>query len=109
VLEKSAAISAEHGRMVLSIAKEVLAGEIRGQKNYDAAIAHLEAPCDWKTSGVQPSLLSPLFHGHALGACCWKQTDPQKPRLLLGRSEAAIGENGWALFGLMQALKAQVR
>jgi len=38
--------------------------------------------------------------------CCWKQTDPPKPRLCTGKISSAI-ENGWALFGLMQALKAQ--
>jgi len=76
------------GRMVLSIAKEVLAGEITAaKKNYDAAIAHSSsAPCDWKTLWCTPSLLSSTIHRVTRSAqCCWKQTDPPKPRLFTGK------------------------
>jgi hypothetical protein len=76
------------GRAILSIAQEVLAGEIAAaKKNYDAAIAHLERAVRLEDALVytEPS----EFHyppRQALGAILLEAKRPPKPRLFTGKT-----------------------
>jgi len=97
------------GRMVLSIAREVLAGEISAaKKNYDAAIAHLERAVRLEDALVYTEPAE--FHyppRHALGAVLLEANRPAEAETVYWEDLKRNRENGWALFGLMQALKAQ--
>jgi tetratricopeptide (TPR) repeat protein len=97
------------GRMVLSIAKEVLAGEIAAaKKNYDAAIAHLERAVRLEDALVYTEPAE--FHyppRQALGAVLLEANRPAEAETVYWEDLKRNRENGWALFGLMQALKAQ--
>jgi len=97
------------GLAVLSIAPEVLGGEIEAaKKNYDAAIAHLERavrledalvytePAEWHYPPRQ-ALAAVLLEANRAGEAetvYW--ADLKKNR-----------NNGWSLYGLMKALQAQ--
>jgi tetratricopeptide (TPR) repeat protein len=96
-------------RAVLSIAPEVLAGEIAAaKKNYDVAINHLERavrledalvytePAEWH---YPPRL--------ALGAILLEANRPAEAETVYWEDLRRNRENGWALFGLTAALKAQ--
>jgi tetratricopeptide (TPR) repeat protein len=97
------------GRAVLSIAPEVLAAEIAaGKKNYDAAIAHLERavrledalvytePAEWHYPPRQ-----------ALGAILLEAGRPAEAETVYWADLKRNRNNGWSLFGLAQALRAQ--
>ena len=94
---------------MLSIAPEVLAGEIAAaKKNYDAAIAHLERavrlddalvytePAEWHYPPRQ-----------ALGAILLEAGRPAEAETVYWADLKRNRNNGWALFGLTQALRAQ--
>lgn len=97
------------GRAILSIAQEVLAGEIAAsRKNYDAAVAHLERAVRLEDALVytEPS----EFHyppRHALGAILLAANRPAEAETVYWEDLRRNRENGWALYGLMQALKTQ--
>src|SRR5918999_5165834 len=97
------------GKAILSIAQEVLAGEIAAsKKNYDAAVAHLERAVRLEDSLVytEPS----EFHyppRHALGAVLLTAGRPPEAETVYWEDLRRDRENGWALFGLTQALRAQ--
>lgn len=97
------------GRNILSIAQEVLAGEIAAsKKNYDAAVAHLERAVRLEDALVytEPS----EFHyppRHALGAILLAANRPAEAETVYWEDLRRNRDNGWALYGLMQALKAQ--
>jgi tetratricopeptide (TPR) repeat protein len=97
------------GRQVLSIAREVLAGEITAaKKNYDPAIAHLERAVRLEDALVYTEPAE--FHyppRHALGAVLLEANRPAEAETVYWEDLKRNRENGWALFGLMQALKAQ--
>src|SRR6266571_719608 len=97
------------GRMVLSIAREVLAGEIAAaKKNYDAAVAHLERAVRLEDALVYTEPAE--FHYPprlALGAVLLEANRPAEAETVYWEDLKRNRENGWALFGLMQALKAQ--
>ncbi len=97
------------GRMVLSIAREVLAGEIAAaKKNYDPAIAHLERAVRLEDALVYTEPAE--FHyppRHALGAVLLEANRPAEAETVYWEDLKRNRENGWALFGLMQALKAE--
>jgi tetratricopeptide (TPR) repeat protein len=97
------------GRAVLSIAPEVLAGEIAAaKKNYDAAIAHLERavrledalvytePAEWHYPPRQ-----------ALGAVLLEAGRPAEAETVYWADLQRNRNNGWSLYGLNQALRAQ--
>jgi len=96
-------------RAVLSIAPEVLAGEIAAaKKNYDEAINHLERavrledalvytePAEWH---YPPRL--------ALGAVLLEASRPSEAETVYWEDLRRNPDNGWALFGLTAALKAE--
>ncbi len=97
------------GRAVLSVAEEVLAGEIAAaKKNYDAAIAHLERAVRLEDALVYTEPQE--FHyppRHALGAVLLQANRPAEAETVYWEDLRRNRENGWALFGLQQALKAQ--
>ncbi|CAN5804536.1 hypothetical protein BH20ACI3_BH20ACI3_41700 [soil metagenome] len=88
------------GRAVLSIAQEVLAGEI--------AVAHLERAVRLEDALVYTEPAE--FHyppRHALGAVLLEANRPAEAETVYWEDLRRNRENGWTLFGLMQALKAQ--
>jgi tetratricopeptide (TPR) repeat protein len=96
---------------VLAPASEVLAGEIAaGRGNFDLAMSHLERAVRLEDSLVytEPS----EFHyppRHALGAILLQAGRPAEAETVYWEDLRRNRENGWALFGLTQALKAQGR
>jgi tetratricopeptide (TPR) repeat protein len=90
-------------------APEVLAGEIASARgNYDVAIARLERAVRLEDSLVytEPS----EFHyppRHALGAILLQAGRPAEAETVYWEDLRRNRENGWALFGLLQALRAQ--
>jgi tetratricopeptide (TPR) repeat protein len=97
------------GHMVLSIASEVLDGEVSAsKKNYDEAIAHLERAVRLEDALVYTEPAE--FHfppRHALGAVLLEANRPAEAETVYWEDLKRNRENGWALFGLLQALKAQ--
>jgi tetratricopeptide (TPR) repeat protein len=97
------------GRAILSIAQEVLAGEIAaGKKDYNQAVSHLERAVRLEDALVytEPS----EFHyppRHALGAILLAANRPAEAETVYWEDLRRNRENGWALYGLMQALKTQ--
>ena len=98
-------------RAVLAIAPEVLAGEIAAARgDHAAAITHLERavrlddglvytePAEWH---YPPR--------HALGAVLLEAGRPAEAETIYWDDLRRNPENGWALTGLLQALKAQGR
>ncbi len=96
-------------RNILAIGPEVLSGEIaavRGQ--HDKAIAHLEKAVRLEDALVytEPS----EWHyppRHALGAILLEAGRPAEAETVYWEDLRRNRENGWALAGLLQALKAQ--
>ena len=97
------------GLAVLSIAPEVLAGEIdAAKKNYDSAIAHLERavrledalvytePAEWHYPPRQ-----------ALAAVLLQANRPAEAETVYWADLKRNRNNGWSLYGLMKALQAQ--
>jgi len=97
------------GRNIISIAQEVLAGNIdAAKKNYDSAVAHLERAVRFEDALVytEPS----EFHyppRQALGATLLEAGRNAEAETVYWEDLRRNKENGWSLFGLMQALKAQ--
>jgi tetratricopeptide (TPR) repeat protein len=84
------------GLAVLSIAPEVLAGEIAAaKKNYDAAIAHLER-AEWHYPPRQ-----------ALAAVLLEANRPAEAETVYWADLKRNRNNGWSLYGLMKSLQAQ--
>jgi len=94
---------------ILQPAADVLAGEIAGsRKQFDVAIAHLDRAVRMEDSLVytEPS----EFHypaRHALGAVLLEAGRAAEAETVYWEDLRRNRENGWALFGLMQALRAQ--
>ncbi len=94
---------------ILSIAREVLAGELAAKRgDTDRALLHLEAavrlediliytePWDWHYPVRQ-----------SLGAVLLQAGRPLEAEAVYWKDLARNRENGWSLFGLAQALRAQ--
>jgi tetratricopeptide (TPR) repeat protein len=94
---------------VLAPAPEMLQGEIAAARgDFESAIAHLERAVRLEDSLVytEPS----EFHyppRHALGAVLLEAGRPAEAETVYWEDLRRIQDNGWALFGLMQALRAQ--
>ncbi len=94
---------------VLAPAPEVLQAEIDAARgNYDSAIAHLERAVRLEDSLVytEPS----EFHyppRHTLGAILLEAGRPAEAETVYWEDLRRNQDNGWSLFGLMQALRAQ--
>lgn len=97
------------GSMVLSIASEVLDGEIAAsKKDYDRSVAHLERAVRLEDALVYTEPAE--FHyppRQALGAVLLEANRPAEAETIYWEDLKRNRENGWSLFGLMQALKAE--
>ena len=93
----------------LAPAPEVLAGEIAAARgNFDEAVAHLDRAVRLEDSLVYTEPAE--FHfppRHALGAVLLKAGRPAEAETVYWDDLRRNRENGWALFGLLQALRAQ--
>jgi hypothetical protein len=96
-------------RAILTIAQEVLAGEIdSANKKYDSAIAHLERAVRLEDALVYTEPAE--FHYPprlSLGAILLAAGRPAEAETVYWEDLRRNKESGWALYGLMQALKAQ--
>jgi tetratricopeptide (TPR) repeat protein len=96
-------------RTVLNAAPEVLAGEIaaaRGQ--FDQAIAHLERAVRLEDALIYTEPLEFHFPPRlALGAILLESGRPAEAETVYWEDLRRNRDNGWALYGLMQALRAQ--
>jgi tetratricopeptide (TPR) repeat protein len=99
------------GRAVLTIAQEVLAGNIAAaKKNYDEAVTHLERAVRLEDALVYTEPAE--FHyppRQALGAVLLEAGRPAEAETVYWEDLKRNRENGWSLYGLMQALKAQAK
>lgn len=102
-------ISKNSAGSILHVASEVLTGEIAAAKNqFDQAISHLD-----KAVRLNDALLytePPEFHFPprlALGAILLKAGRADEAETVYWEDLKRFRNNGWALFGLMQALTAQ--
>ncbi|MDQ2976310.1 MAG: hypothetical protein M3R69_13005 [Acidobacteriota bacterium] len=97
------------GRAVLSIAQEVLSGEIAAaKKNFDEGVSHLERAVRLEDALVYTEPAE--FHYPprlALGAVLLAANRATEAETVYWEDLRRNRENGWALYGLMQALKAQ--
>jgi tetratricopeptide (TPR) repeat protein len=96
-------------RAVISIAPEVLGGEIAAaKKDYDAAVSHLERAVRFEDALVYTEPAEWHYPPrHALGAVLLEANRPAEAETVYWEDLRRNRENGWSLFGLMQALKAQ--
>ncbi len=96
-------------RAILTIAQEVLRGEIdAAKKNYDSAILHLERAVRLEDALVYTEPAE--FHYPprlSLGAILLAAGRPAEAETVYWEDLRRNKESGWALYGLMQALKAQ--
>jgi tetratricopeptide (TPR) repeat protein len=96
-------------RTILRVAPEVLAGEIaaaRGQ--FNQAIAHLERAVRLEDALVYTEPLEFHFPPRlALGAILLESGRPDEAETVYWDDLRKNRNNGWALYGLMQALRAQ--
>jgi tetratricopeptide (TPR) repeat protein len=97
------------GRAILAIAPHVLAGEIAAAKGeFDAAIAHLERGVRLEDALVYTEPSEWAFPvRHALGAVLLAADRPGEAETVYWEDLKRNRENGWALTGLVQALRAQ--
>jgi tetratricopeptide (TPR) repeat protein len=97
------------GRAILSIAQEVLAGEIAAaKKDFDQGVSHLERAVRLEDALVYTEPAE--FHYPprlALGAVLLAANRAPEAETVYWEDLRRNRENGWALYGLMQALKAQ--
>ena len=94
---------------MLSIAPEMLAGEIAlARKQYDAAITRFERAVRLEDGLVYTEPSEWHFPPrHALGAALLAAGRPTEARRSIGTILRRNPENGWSLFGVVQALRAQ--
>jgi tetratricopeptide (TPR) repeat protein len=97
------------GHAILAIAQEVLAGEVATAKqDYDEAINHLERAVRLEDALVYTEPAE--FHyppRQALGAVLLVANRAAEAETVYWEDLRRNRENGWSLYGLMQALKAQ--
>jgi tetratricopeptide (TPR) repeat protein len=96
---------------LLTIAQQVLSGEIKAREgNYDEAIAHLERGIrleDGNLYNEPPDWFQPVRHN--LGAVLLEAGRPGEAEVVYWQDLKKNRENGFALYGLWQAMKAQDR
>jgi len=98
-------------RQVLAIAPEALAGELAAaRKDYDRAIAHLERAVRLDDGLVYTEPTEWHYPPrHALGAVLLAAGRPAEAETVYWQDLKRNPENGWALRGLAEALRAQDR
>ena len=98
-------------RAVLAIAPEVLAGELAAaRRDYLTAVSHLERAVRLEDGLVYTEPAEWHYPPrHALGAVLLDAGRPAEAETVYWEDLRRNPENGWALTGLLQALKAQGR
>jgi tetratricopeptide (TPR) repeat protein len=106
---KQPLFSPNTGLAVLSIAPEVLAGEIdAAKKNYDGAIAHVEHAVRLEDALVYTEPAEWHYPPReALAAVLLEAKRPAEAETVYWADLKRNRNNGWSLYGLMNALKAQ--
>lgn len=97
------------GRSVLMIAPEALAGEIAlARKQFDRAIGHFEAAVRYDDGLVYTEPFEWHYPPrHALGAALLAAGRAEEAETIFWEDLKRNPENGWGLFGVVEALKAQ--
>ncbi|MBX3351189.1 MAG: tetratricopeptide repeat protein, partial [Nitrospira sp.] len=97
------------GKTALSIAVQALSGEIAVRRGeVDAAITHFKEAVKIEDAGLYfepPKWYYPIRH--SLGAALLKAGQHLEAEKVYREDLRRFPENGWALFGLAQALRAQ--
>jgi tetratricopeptide (TPR) repeat protein len=108
-LKKLVTFSNNTGYAILRIASEVVAGEIAAKrKDWDAATLHLERAIRYEDALIYQE--PPDWHASVrqnLGAVLLDAGRADEAEAVFWEDLKKYPENGWGLFGLMQALKAQ--
>jgi tetratricopeptide (TPR) repeat protein len=96
---------------LLTIARQILRGEIKArQGEYDEAIAHLDRAIRLEDANLYnepPDWFQPVRHN--LGAVLLEAGRPVEAEVVYWQDLKKYRNNGFALYGLWQALKAQGR
>ena len=108
-VKRAAAAASPDDKPVMDIAMHALMGEIaqRGGRP-DEAAAHYKAAMVTEDGGLYfepPTWYYPIRH--SLGAVLLQAGRPAEAEVAYQEDLKRFPENGWALFGLMQALRAQ--
>ena len=108
-LDGQVTFSSNSGRAILRIAPEVVAGEIAAKrKEYDRALLHLERAVRYEDALIYQE--PPDWHApvrQTLGAVLLEAGRADEAETVFWEDLNRNRENGWSLFGLMQALRAQ--
>lgn len=108
-MEKLTFFDTNTAARVLSVGREVLAGEIAAKrKDWDTAVARLNTALGLEgglTYTEPPQWHAPVRHN--LGAVLLSAGRPAEAEKVYRADLAYWPENGWSLFGLKQALEAQ--
>jgi tetratricopeptide (TPR) repeat protein len=104
-----ATFSTNSGYNILRIAPEVVAGEIAAKrKDWDSALLHLERGVRFEDALIYqepPDWPAPVRQH--LGAVLLEAGRADEAEAVYWEDLKKNAENGWSLFGLLQALKAQ--
>jgi tetratricopeptide (TPR) repeat protein len=110
-LKGQATFSTNSGHAILRIAPEVVAGEIAARrKDWDRAVLHLDRAIRYEDSLIYqepPDWHAPVRQN--LGAILLEAGRPDEAEAVYWEDLRKNPGNGWSLFGLVQALKAQGR
>ncbi len=110
-LKGQVTFSQNSGYAVLRIATEVVAGEIAAKrKDWDRAVLHLDRAIRFEDSLIYqepPDWHAPVRQN--LGAVLVAAGRADEAEAVYWEDLKKNPENGWSLFGLMQALKAQAK
>ncbi len=110
-LKGQATFSTNTGYAIMRIAPEVVAGEIAARrKDWDRALLHLERAVRYEDALIyqEPSdWHAPVRQN--LGAVLIEAGRPDEAEAVFWEDLKKNPENGWSLFGVVQALKAQGR
>ena len=108
-LKGQVTFSANSGLAVLRIAPEVIAGEIAAKrKDWNTAVLHLDRAIRFEDSLIYQEPAD--WHAPVrqnLGAVLLEAGRADEAEVVFWEDLKKNPENGWSLFGLMQALKAQ--
>ena len=108
-LKGQTTFSTNPGANILRIAPEVVAGEIAAKrKDWDRALLHLERAVRFEDSLIYQEPAD--WHApvrQTLGAVLLQAGRPDEAEAVFWEDLRKNPENGWSLFGVMQALQAQ--
>lgn len=109
LVQTSASFSDNTAHAILRIAPQVLAGELAAKRgDFDKAIAHLERAVPYEDSLIYTEPADWHYPvRHSLGAVLLEAGRAEEAEVVYWDDLSNNPDNGWALFGLVQSLKAQ--